>query len=144
MFNCPPPSDDDGSYTIDLSKAKKLKDVAFRCRTLNCGWIIRTLKTIVFEQQGLQQISIRIPRVANPSYDHSIAQQIKSMEPGVGWLDLDRLLVQFWELGSIHLRVVCPQIRRGTMGAVGLVACFMPELANMGILNLVDDDNEPL
>ena len=53
-----------------------------------------------------------------------------------GWLDLDRLLVQFWTSRSLRLKLMYEWIETGKdlNEAVGLV---LPELTRRGIIDVV-------
>ena len=51
------------------------------------------------------------------------------------WLNLDRLLVQFWESRSIRPKVVCAKLREGRDWA----GCLLPEITGRGIIDLFED-----
>ena len=58
----------------------------------------------------------------------------------VHWLDLDHLLVQFWESRSIRPKVVCPIPKEGKQSACmgDSIGCLLPEIVGRGIINLVE------
>lgn len=113
----PPYTDELEPGTIDLSKTTRLKDVVFRCpsESLDSRWIIMMLETITSNHQDLRQISIHVPFTPDSTRDLRPIEQVEVANPGMLWLDLDRLLVQIWELHSIHSTVVCLQSVNRTM-----------------------------
>jgi len=54
-----------GSASIDLSKARRLKEVAFLAEEPSARWVSTVLKTITPSHQNLKWISLRIPLVAS-------------------------------------------------------------------------------
>ena len=101
--------------------------ITFRSESVRVGWITRTLETITVEHQGLQRIVIGLDRIAglgeaNPS--------------ATGWLDLDRLLVQFRESRSIHAWLGCTSNPPGWLADD--TARLLPELTKRGIVDLVE------
>ena len=94
---------------IDLSKATKLKGVVFHCG-LSSKWVTATLETITSRHRNLQQISIHVPRTWTYTFqdDGVTINEINIEYPVAQWLDLDRLLLQFWDSRSIRPKVVYP------------------------------------
>ena len=133
----PPTAHETGS--INLSKATKLKDIVFRCKELSSEWINMTLRTITPKHRSLQQISIHIPCIGDYMYDHSVVNLLRDPLP-LQWSDLDRLLVEFWELCSIRSKVVCSRTRRGSATAADWAKYFVPESVERGIFDSVDVD----
>jgi hypothetical protein len=72
--------------SIDLSKATKLKDVAFRLNSWTIGWVVTPLQT-ASKHRDLQHILIDAPRGMDLRGGDEIYRQ---------WSDLDHLLAQFW------------------------------------------------
>jgi hypothetical protein len=125
--------------SIDLSKATKLKDVAFQSQGLGVTWITMALRTITPNHRHLQQISLYAPRLRSrhtedPAYDwYGVGESLYEQ-----WLELDRLLVQLLESHSIRLKVSC----RASSGKEGEVAVsrmhnLFPEVTNRGIADFV-------
>ena len=90
---------------IDLSKAKKLKHAVFQSRWLGIGWITRILETIKYNRRDLQQISIYIPIGLECVAVRETELAIENAR--MRWLDLDNLLVGFWESHSIRVKIAC-------------------------------------
>jgi len=107
---------------INLSRARKLRDVLFRCRRLHAQWISKTLRTA--RPENLQLLSLELP--------HSVAVEGAIRQE---WLDLDSLLVEFWV--SHSLRLVIRAAENGGKELRDYVARFLPELAGRGIADLV-------
>jgi len=121
--------------SFNLSKATKLRDLVFRPESQSVEWITMALQTITPEHQDLRHISIYVP------------YYLTNSGPDIGellgeatfreWLDLDRLLVQLWELYLIPPRVgyVGPEGKgQLTEYCMGLL---LPEVAKRGIVVLV-------
>jgi hypothetical protein len=119
--------------SIDLSKAKKLKDIAFQLNWWAVEWVITALQTITLKHQDLRQITIEV------SHFLSLFRIYADIRPAIGetifgqWVELDRLLVKFWESRSILPRVVY------TMGQdMGdCIGILLPEVTKRGIIDLV-------
>ena len=112
---------------IDLSKAMKLQHIIFRCGSLRIEWITRTLETITPENQGFQRITVDVDRV----------RILVGVDPGVGWPDLDHLLVRFWESRSI--RTTLESFGRPLRGMMDFAMCLLPELTKRGAIDLVEE-----
>jgi len=123
---------------IDLSKATKLKDLIFRLKAMGPGRIIAMLETITPEHRDLRQVSIHLPFKRIPpigDVQSYLEDHIYEM-----WLQLDRLLVQFWELRSIRPKVVVIDSSRGsTQELKDQIGCLFPEITARGIIDLVED-----
>jgi hypothetical protein len=119
------------SAPIDLSKATKLKDVAFRPGLQRVEWVIRALRTITPEHRDLRQITIRMPWYPLAGVLANVRQTVGDTHYGL-WLDLDRLLVQLWESRSIRPMII--RMKRCTEESVG---CFLPEITKRKIIDLV-------
>jgi hypothetical protein len=123
------------SASIDLSKATKLKDVAFCPKSRSVKWITTTLKTTP-KLQDLREIAVYLPLYVTTA-GANIRQEFEE-EDWEEWLDLDRLLVQFWESTSIRPKVV-PSVQvnhiRDTADCIGY-RFLLPELTKQGIVDL--------
>jgi hypothetical protein len=121
-------------FSINLSKATRLTDVAFRF-LLNPQWVTTTLRTVTPDHRGLRQISL----------DFSIGARFQYANPGgaeeavrTQWSELDHLLTQLWESHSIRPKVlynIPPQRARIRVGAL------LPETMTRGIVDLVERDH---
>jgi len=121
---------------INLSTLKKLKDVTIRCESFKTGWVIATLKSIGSEH--LQQISIRFPYLLDPRGDRLIFEEVGTLTAGVGWSDLDRLLVRFSESRTIRSSLSWPRAKHGMRKAKDWVEYLMPESSRRGVVDLID------
>ena len=83
---------------IDLSKAKKLKGVAFEVDQKYIEWFTKSLETIPPEKEGLEQILIHF--ADGPKFWDSWKRD-NQIE------DLDNILVRLSELDGVRTRVVC-------------------------------------
>jgi len=126
-----------GRTSIDLSKAKRLKGITFACLKLDPHWITTALETITPGHSDLQEISIHMPYSAALDRDGvDIRQTIGETVYGQ-WLDVDRLLVQFWDSRSIRPRVVDPLMENGGGGMGHLLSRdLLPEITERGIVDL--------
>ena len=61
--------------------------------------------------------------------------------PGTQWLDLDRLLVQFWVSRSIRPKIVYPG--NATEIMKDWIVCLLPEITKRGIVDLVKGPDWP-
>ena len=136
--NLPSSVVDSGQTSIDLSKATKLGDVVFGVKALSVDWVTMTLKTVTSKHRNLQRISIHVP------YDFTLVDACAHVGQTVRevisrpWLDLDRLLVQFWELRSIRPKVIlAPKRWMGKQEVEYCVGCLLPEITKRGIINLI-------
>ena len=98
-------------------------------------WITTTLKTTP-KLQDLREIAVYLPLYVTTA-DAGIRQEFGE-EDWEEWLDLDRLLVQFWESTSIRPKVV-PSVQvnhiRDTADFIGY-RFLLPELTKQGIVDL--------
>ena len=128
---------------IDLSAATKLKEAYLTCNR-NPEWIVKTLRTITRNHESLERISLKADYY-ELSYDDEDDDEddedssIGSFRPH--WLELDNLLMQFWESHSVRVEAVYysykaigPASGRARDYAVGLC---MQEGKDIGILTSV-------
>jgi len=127
------------SASIDLSGATRLKDAAFRYESHNIDWITSALRTITSEHQDFQQITIYIPRLRLWTlFTIDADGEATFGEPFRGqWLDLDRLLVQFWESRSIRPRI-CPRLEEECRDAEICLKFLLPEITKRGVFDLFE------
>ena len=99
-----------------------------------------TLETITSRQRDLQRISIHIPHILSYAIqeDGVTIEQTEVANPGTRWLDLDRLLVQFWESRSIRPKVVYPRTMDGKKGLRDWAGYLLPEITKGGIIDVVE------
>jgi len=114
--------------SIDLSNATKLKQVVFQPKTLYAMWITIALQTIT--SSHLQQIQIYVPSRSTSIGNHDTDRQ---------WMDLDRHLVQLWELHAICTKVIYSAAREEKV-VCGYIRGLLPEMTKRGIIELVDSD----
>lgn len=113
------------THFLDLSKASKLKDLAFTCRSSNIHWVIAGLRTV--ESKNLQHITIHLK--TPPGIRNSLDQR--------DWQDLDQLLVQSWTSHSIRPQLVYSPNSRGEETR-NHTPSLLPEMTKRGLLNLVE------
>jgi len=95
------------------------------------------LRSITPKHHDLQQISIYLPHyVLLAGADTDTRQFVGEVIYGQ-WVDLDRVLVQFWESHSIRPRVVCTEPTREERAVRSFVGCLFPEITRRGIIDLL-------
>ena len=123
--------------SIDLLKATKLKDVIFRPGSPTITWIVMTLQSIPSKHRDLQQISISVP------HDFALINVGANIGQIIGeavyreWLDLDRLLAQFWESRSIRPKLIRTAQEKRKRNMRYCIGCLLPEITKSGIIDLV-------
>jgi len=114
---------------IDLSKATKLKEVAF-LPDIDPKWIVWALKSITPHHRDLHYISLRINAIL---HDMDREQETTRTE----WLELDSVFVSLWESHSI-----CPNAWHQPSQAIDgnraseMVGSLFPETTKRGLLDL--------
>jgi hypothetical protein len=118
------------SAPSDLSKATKLRYVAFRLNSWSVEWITAALRTITPGHRDIQQTSIHIPY-----YLITVGVTWRTIEEPIHgqWLGLDRLLVQLWESRLVRTRVIYTEKR----DMRDLVEHLLPEISESGAIDLV-------
>lgn len=111
--------------SIDLSKAIKLKEVAFRFNRLHVIWVTESLKTITTEHNDLQQISIYIPFCLDKFFGRLAARASGTHQQ---WKELDKVLVQLWESRAIHAKVICNAKERRREDMCEFIEGRLPEM----------------
>ena len=130
-----------GSASIDLSKATKIRGVVFRPESLSTEWIIATLQTITPKHRDFRHISIHLPSYSTTLFDAGTDVRKIAGEVVYGqWLDLDRLLVQFWESRSVRPTVIAMALKGGKqyMCRKNWVGCLLPEVTGREAVDLVE------
>ncbi|KAF9778129.1 hypothetical protein BJ322DRAFT_1214809 [Thelephora terrestris] len=121
---------------IDLSKATKLRQVAFVFET-DANWITNTLNTILPEHRDLQKILIYFVPYLEISPDDPIdSKGLVGEEVYKQWMDLDGRLAQLWEAHAVRTKLIAA--RKEFRIAMSL----LPEIAKRGILQLVTSAEE--
>ena len=114
--------------SLDLSKAAKLRDVAFNYLRSDIQWVTAMIKTI--KSKNLQQIAIF-------SYIYTpLSTQIKEAVHRE-WQDLDHLLVQLWTSHSVRLKIMY-WMWEGQDEARGFAQRLLPELTRRGAIDVAE------
>jgi len=129
--------DDLGPAPIDLSRTTKLRDAIFRPRSLNVGWITRALQAITYKHRDLRQILIYMfysSFLAGIDGDvgHTIGEEIHRQ-----WLELDSILIQFWESRSIRPRLTYMTRAQETQSMQDYFERLLPGTMKWRIIDLV-------
>ena len=130
--------------SIDLSRALKLREVAFVCRMCP-KWITMTLRTIKFSHRDhkLQQISLRTSGVLYVL--HHQRPDPTTFRNAIGessyrkWQELDGLLTHLQESHSTRLRVLynVPSWLAGQCARICMEK-LLPETTTRGVAELVE------
>ena len=93
------------------------------------------LQTVTSRHGDLRKIVIHIydSTFSNPGAD--IRQMVGEAAYGE-WLDLDRLLIKFWELRLIRPKVAYSAASADREETINRVSCLLPETTNRGIVDL--------
>ena len=117
-----------GGGLIDLSKAKKLREVSFIIEGPLIAWVLRTVKFITYQHQDLRRISIRFPRefcanISTTDFDRDLA--------GLRGLlvDLARLLPSL----AIYVEALCNK----SPGLCGYIGPRFPEVTSEGLVKVL-------
>jgi len=102
--------------------------VTFRVRVQTVGWITMALKTITPEHRDLRRVSIYLPQLTFFNFDADVMRFF-------GWLDLDHILVEFWESRSIRPRVGFATQGGGTRSVERSAGPWLPEITKRGIVD---------
>jgi hypothetical protein len=95
------------------------------------------LETITSQHRDLQQISIHVPYIL--SYALHGGGTTTEWIDGTQRLELDHLLVQFWDLRSIRPKVMYSKNQK--RGIRDLVVYLLPEITKRGIIDLVEESS---
>jgi len=119
-------------------KAVGLKSVAFRPGSSAIDWITVALKTITPEHRDLQQVMIYVPYHLMPVRVCADVRQFFGEAACQQWLDLDCLLVQFWESRSIRPRMIRTTSAGEGRDMRGCIGLLTPEATRRGIIDVVE------
>ena len=125
-----------GSASINLSKATRLKDVTFRAESPSIEWITMALQTITPEHRDLRQISFDVHYLTNFNAEATFRRLIREAILG-HWLDLDRLLVRLWESHSIRPKIICATPGQERQSVRSWVGGLLPETTRRGVIDLI-------
>ena len=130
-----------GPAVIDLSGAKRLKSVSFLVTWSSVKWIILALQTVTHEHRDFRQMFFRAsearPRLPGNIDGSGIRKTIG--EPAFNqWLELDHLLVKFWDTHSIRLKVSYNALRDEWKKIEVWVKCLLPEMAKRGLIDSME------
>jgi len=123
--------------SLDLSKATKLGDVTFRSGSGRVEWITTALETITPKHRDFRHIKIFVPSDLTGFDVGDDIRQYIGETVSKEWLDLDRLLVQFWESRSIRPKVGCGLRGEKDQNTVYCIGCLLPEITERGIIDLI-------
>ena len=132
------------SHFVNLSRATKLKDVAFMCPR-DPRWVAMTIRTITPNHTNLRQISLcygdryLYPESTNPAHFRVLVGETAYQE----WLDFDRLLVQLCESHPIRLRVLYGGSMSTSLKSMtrSCMESLFPEAAARGVADLINYDD---
>ena len=111
----------------------------FRCGPSSNEWVTKTLETITSRHQNLQRISIHLPQIFHQiTREDGVTEWAIRIDFGIQWLDLDNLLVQFWESRSIRPKVVYPLTNDRKEEMRNGAGHLLPEVTKRGIVDLVE------
>ena len=130
------------SAPIDLSKATRLRDIAFLCGRLGAEWAAMVLRAVTSNHQNLRQITLSLPDLARSPFLHRIDPA--NVRDALGeavyshWLDLDHVLAQLWESHSTRPRILhYTPSGEDWRGPNSCVDGVFPEITRRGIADLV-------
>jgi len=106
--------------------------VYFETKSENVDWITTALRTITHEHRDFEQVSISVPSIG------ADIRQVIGEAACRQWLDLDHLLVKFWESHSIHPAVKCRTPIGEGQDMMGCIGLLMPEVVRKGIVHLAE------
>ena len=120
---------------IDLSKATKLKDVAFDFEDLSVAWVASTLKTITSRHRDLREVLIvgRTPSGSTTWPTNATAVGVQTLGQ---WVDLERTLIQLWESHAVRTEVKYYSGKGDESRE--LMENLLPEATKRGIVGLTD------
>jgi len=125
-----------GSTSVDLSKAVRLKDVAFCVNSWGVDWITTALRTITPKHQDLRQISISTyfnaftVKAIRANVRQTIGEHFFEQ-----WLGLDRTFAQLSR--SIHLELRCYAMLSEEKDVSDCMGCLLPETRGRQTIDLV-------
>ena len=141
----PPPAAKPLPRSIDLSKATKLREVAFPCES-SPQWVTKTLQTVSRDHRKLQQISLDATHALRAVNSDRFIPADPTRAIGEAayqeWLELDRSIARLWESHSIRLKAEHDAATFGNEMEVKdearkCLECLLPEVTDRGIVDLV-------
>ena len=129
--------------SIDLSKAIRLKEVAFWSRKPGDVWAAMALKTLTPEHADLRRVVIHIVIGPFPGDERVDTRKEIGEEIYEQWMDLDRVLVHLWESNAIRARVVYKTEGTGKV-AYEYIEGLLPEMTTRGLVEMVAHADQPL
>ena len=126
--------DDEWEAFIDLSKATKLKDVAFKLVGLDIAWVALTLKTITSKHRDLRGVLIEGHAFFKFDAWQTGTTAVKD-ETWEEWADLDRTLIQLWESHAVRAKVRYSSNKREESREL-MGNFLLPEATKRGIVEL--------
>ena len=133
---------DPGPSSIDLSKARKLKDVALLSNSLKIQWVLMALRTITTDHRDFRKVSLCAPclsRRTAPAINLADPAAIRREIGEVAhtqWSEFDHVLAQLWESHSIRLEVLYYNHQGGAV--CRCANRLLPEATKRGMVDLVD------
>ena len=125
-------TDDSSSAALNLSRATKLQIVIFELGLLSVDMITMALRTITSEHRDLVQISIYADAdIFGPDIELDVEAHIHEQ-----WSELDRILFQLWESGSIHPQVVVVCSMKEEQKMRDFIGWLLPEVGGSGVLDM--------
>ena len=105
-------------------------------QSLRVKWVTAAFQTITPNHRELRKISLNFPYFVGSLNVDIIKQSMNHRE----WLNLDRLLVQFWESRSTGPKVICAEWDRRNLkrDVRGRVEYLLPELTRRGAIDLAE------
>ena len=122
--------------SFNLSGTTNLRDVVFRPTWQTAEWITVALRTITPQHRDLRQISIHLPD--HPTPCDAGTWRPPGEEALRKWLDIDRLLAQFWESRSIRPRVGCVRQGEKCQSTEYCIERLLPVVTRRGIVDPID------
>ena len=126
---------------IDLSKARKLKDVALLSISLNIQWVTTALRTITTNHRNFQKVSLRAPCLLHrlaPTFNHDDPAVIRRRIGEVThtqWSEFDHLLAQLLESRLVRLELLYGDHKDRT--ACRCANSLLPKVTKRGTVDLV-------
>jgi len=112
----------------------KLQEVVLRPASLSIKWITTAFQITLPKHQGIQKISLHL----HPQLSLIDDDTIKESESYGEWMDLDRLLVQFWESRSTPPKVTFTTPGGEEQDTRHFVECMLPELTRREMIDLFE------
>ena len=125
-----------GNSADRLHQSTKLREVTFTLGPFSVEWVPTTLKTIASKHKDLQEI------LFENCACHTSLNLLIDATTRVGerlrreWIDIDRVLVQLWELHAVRVNVAYSGREEET--ARKFIGGLLPGTTERGIVGLVN------